>query len=97
MIWPGTLISTSMFATLHKQENKLANGWTVSRWRFFNYAFLGSAVFYILPGLLMPALSYFSVITWFRPNDVVVTNLVRLQATPHQRWDMEWLTTHSLA
>jgi hypothetical protein len=32
-------------------------------------------LFYFLPGLLFPALSYFSVITWFAPKNVVVANL----------------------
>ncbi|GME25568.1 Tetrapeptide transporter OPT1/isp4 [Neofusicoccum parvum] len=75
MIWPGTLISTAMFTTLHKQDNAPANGWKVSRMKFFLYVFLGSAAFYFLPGLLFPALSYFSVITWFAPKNVVVANL----------------------
>ncbi|OMP82651.1 putative oligopeptide transporter [Diplodia seriata] len=75
MIWPGTLISTSMFSTLHKQDNAPANGWHISRMRFFLYIFLGSAAFYFLPGLLFPALSYFNVITWFAPKNVVVANL----------------------
>jgi hypothetical protein len=35
MIWPGTLMSTAMFTTLHGEENKPANGWIISRWRFF--------------------------------------------------------------
>jgi hypothetical protein len=77
MIWPGTLISASMFSTLHKDENKTADGWKISRSKFFVWVFLGSVAFYFLPGLLMPALSYFSVITWFAPKNVVVANLVR--------------------
>ncbi|KAF1959944.1 OPT-domain-containing protein [Byssothecium circinans] len=75
MIWPGTLVSTSMFTTLHTEENKPANGWTISPSQFFVRVFLGSGAFYFLPGLLMPALSYFSVITWFAPKNVVVSNL----------------------
>ncbi|KAF2761295.1 OPT-domain-containing protein [Pseudovirgaria hyperparasitica] len=74
MIWPGTLISASLFSTLHKEENKPANGWTVSRSKFFLYVFIGSVLFYFLPGLLFPALSYFSVVTWFAPKNVVVAN-----------------------
>lgn len=35
MIWPGTLMSTAMFTTLHGEENKVANGWRISRWKFF--------------------------------------------------------------
>ncbi len=44
--------------------------------RFFLYVFFGSVAFYFLPGLLIPALSYFNVITWFAPQNVVVANLV---------------------
>ncbi|KAK3687355.1 OPT oligopeptide transporter protein-domain-containing protein [Podospora appendiculata] len=75
MIWPGTLMSAAMFTTLHKEENKEANGWRISRWTFFYAVWLSAFLFYFLPGLLMPALSYFNVITWFAPNNVVVANL----------------------
>ena len=76
MIWPGTLVSTAMFSSLHKEENKPADGWRISRFKFFSYVFLGSVAFYFLPGLLFPALSWFNVITWFAPRNVVVANLV---------------------
>jgi hypothetical protein len=76
MIWPSTLVSTAMFTALHKDRNKPADGWTISRSRFFVIVLCGSFAFYFLPGLLIPALSYFSVITWFAPNNVVVANLV---------------------
>ncbi|KAE8445392.1 hypothetical protein EG329_013405 [Mollisiaceae sp. DMI_Dod_QoI] len=75
MIWPGTLMSAAMFTTLHKEENTVANGWKVTRWRFFFVVWLSSFMFYFLPGLLMPALSYFNVITWFAPDNVIVANL----------------------
>ncbi|KAI2465581.1 OPT-domain-containing protein [Annulohypoxylon bovei var. microspora] len=75
MIWPGTLMSAAMFTTLHKEENKPANGWRISRWKFFFIVWISGFLFYFLPGLLMPALSYFNVITWFAPNNPVVANL----------------------
>lgn len=75
MIWPGTLMSAAMFSTLHKEENKPANGWTMTRWRFFFIIWTCACFFYFLPGLLFPALSYFNVITWFAPKNVVVANL----------------------
>ncbi|KAA6412874.1 MAG: OPT family small oligopeptide transporter [Lasallia pustulata] len=75
MIWPGTLMSTAMFTTMHKSENRTANGWSISRWRFFLYVWSGAVAWYFLPGLLMPALSYFNVLTWFAPENVVVANL----------------------
>jgi len=75
MIWPGTLMSAAMFTTLHKERNEPANGWTITRWNFFFVVWICAFLFYFLPGLLMPALSYFNVITWFAPDNVVVANL----------------------
>ncbi|EGZ73310.1 OPT-domain-containing protein [Neurospora tetrasperma FGSC 2509] len=75
MIWPGTLMSAAMFTTIHKQENHVANGWKMTRWKFFMVVFLAGFLFYFVPGLLFPALSYFNVITWFAPKNVVVANL----------------------
>lgn len=76
MIWPGTLMATAMFTTMHKSENKTANGWTISRWKFFLVVWFGACAWYFVPGLLMPSLSYFNVLTWFAPNNVIVANLV---------------------
>ncbi|KAJ5667917.1 uncharacterized protein N7477_006487 [Penicillium maclennaniae] len=75
MIWPGTLMSTAMFTTMHKTSNKKADGWSISRYKFFIVVWGGAFLWYFVPGLLMPALSYFSVITWFAPKNVVVSNL----------------------
>ena len=86
MIWPGTLMSTAMFTTMHKKENKIASGWTISRYRFFVLVWGSAFAWYFLPGLLMPALSYFSVITWFAPKNVVVANLV---STCGEQWDAQ--------
>jgi hypothetical protein len=61
---------------MHKSGNKKADGWKISRWNFFLLVWLGAFAWYFLPGLLMPALSYFNVITWFAPENVVVANLV---------------------
>ncbi|KAI4256335.1 MAG: hypothetical protein L6R42_006281, partial [Xanthoria sp. 1 TBL-2021] len=75
MIWPATLMSTAMFTTMHKSENQVANGWKITRWRFFLLVFSAAFAWYFLPGLLFPALSYFSVVTWFAPHSVVLANL----------------------
>jgi OPT family small oligopeptide transporter len=69
------VMSTAMFTTMHKNENQSANGWTISRYRFFVFVWAGAFAWYFLPGLLMPALSYFNVLTWLAPRNVVVANL----------------------
>ena len=83
MIWPGLLASTAMFSTLHKSENKIADGWSISRWKFFLYVWLGAFLWYFVPGLLFPALSYCNVITWFAPDNVTIANLVRGVIDPY--------------
>ena len=65
-----------MFTTFHKSRNQTAAGWKISRWNFFLLVWLGAFVWYFVPGLLMPALSYFNVITWFAPDNVIIANLV---------------------
>ncbi|KAI4255656.1 MAG: hypothetical protein LQ352_002470 [Teloschistes flavicans] len=75
MIWPSTLMSTAMFTTMHKSQNMTVNGWSITRWRFFLLVFFGAFAWYFLPGLLFPALSNFSVVTWFAPGNVVLANL----------------------
>lgn len=75
MIWPGTLMSTAMFSTMHNSSNKKANGWTISRYQFFILVWGGAFLWYFVPGLLMPALSYFNVITWLAPKNVIVSNI----------------------
>ncbi|KAL9025471.1 MAG: hypothetical protein Q9196_005713 [Gyalolechia fulgens] len=82
MIWPATLMSTAMFTTMHKSENKIANGWRITRWKFFLVVFGCAFAWYFLPGLLFPALSYFSVLTWFAPQNVVAASLVGLGMFP---------------
>ncbi|KAJ7738297.1 OPT oligopeptide transporter protein-domain-containing protein [Mycena olivaceomarginata] len=69
MIWPGNLVTCVIFNTLHSRvcSGAGARG-GLSRERFFAYAFLGSFAW-------LQALSYFSWITWIRPNDPVVAQL----------------------
>ena len=71
-------MSTAMFSTMHKSANRKANGWSISRYKFFIFVWAGAFLWYFVPGLLMPALSYFNVITWFAPKSVVISNLVCL-------------------
>lgn len=73
MVWPATLMSSALFGAIHVDDNPKANGWTISRYRFFSFIFIGSFVWYFFPGLLMPALSYFSILTWIKPDSSALT------------------------
>lgn len=78
MIWPFDLVNTSLFYTLHDHsptDPTKTNGWSISRYRFFFYVFIGSFVWYWIPGYIAPFLSVFAFVTFIRPNNVVLNQL----------------------
>ena len=78
MIWPQNLVSTSFIYTLHDDSNtdpETTNGWTISRYRYYIYVFLGSFVWYWLPGLIAPFLSVFAFATFIKPKSVIVNQI----------------------
>ncbi|KAH8078046.1 OPT oligopeptide transporter [Cristinia sonorae] len=76
MIWPATLVTCTLFNTLHQQQYAgMGNRGGISRERFFLYTFIASALWYIVPGYLFSALGYFSWVCWIAPNNIVVNQL----------------------
>jgi hypothetical protein len=74
MIWPATLVNTALFNTLHSTYDRPEQG-RMSRERFFFVAFIGSFLWYFLPGYLFTALSVFNWACWIWPKSDVVNNL----------------------
>ncbi|XP_006455006.1 oligopeptide transporter protein OPT variant 1 [Agaricus bisporus var. bisporus H97] len=76
MIWPLNLVNCALFNTLHSQQYAgIGTRGGISRERFFVYAFLGSFVWYFFPGYIFQALSYFSWVTWIRPENTTIAQL----------------------
>lgn len=75
MIWPQVLSNAALLSTLHSRSNALADGWIITRLRFFLLVFIGGAVWYFLPGYLFTALSSFTFICWIAPQNVVLNQL----------------------
>jgi OPT oligopeptide transporter protein len=75
MIWPALLATTTFLNTLHKRRNLIADGWIVSRYRFFLYTMIGSLIWSFIPGFVFPALSTFAFVTWMFPSNVIVNQL----------------------
>ncbi|KFZ08867.1 hypothetical protein V502_09095 [Pseudogymnoascus sp. VKM F-4520 (FW-2644)] len=65
MIWPSTLANVALFTTLHSRENKLADGWSITRMRYFLYVFAGAFVWYWFPGYLFTALTFWTGLGFF--------------------------------
>lgn len=79
MIWPGALVNSALFNTLHKNYGKTDRG-HMSREKFFCIVLGGSFVYYWLPGYLFTALSVFNWICWIAPNNAVVNQLFGMQS-----------------
>ncbi|KAG5730198.1 hypothetical protein E4T56_gene11694 [Termitomyces sp. T112] len=76
MIWPTNLVTCALFNTLHAQHYAgMGNRGGISREKFFLYAFLGSAIWYVFPGYLFSALSYFSWVCWIAPDNIPVNQM----------------------
>lgn len=73
--WPNTLANVAMFDSLHSKYNPVADGWKISRLKFFLIAFTCSFSYYFFPGFIFQALSYFNWICWIVPNNVVVNQI----------------------
>jgi OPT family small oligopeptide transporter len=74
-IWPRNLATIALNNSFHAEQNPVANGWKVSQLRFFLYAFLGMFVYFWFPNYIAMFLSYFSWMTWIRPDDVKLAAL----------------------
>lgn len=56
-------------------DPKKANGWEISRYRWFLYVLTVSKLWYWFPGWIFQGLSYFTFACWIAPNNVVVNQL----------------------
>ena len=80
IIWPGVLSNCALLSTLHTKANTMADGWRISRLRFFMYVMVGAGVWYFFPGLMFVALSYFTWVCWIVPDNLVVNHLFGMVA-----------------
>ncbi|KAK9452455.1 OPT oligopeptide transporter protein-domain-containing protein [Dipodascopsis uninucleata] len=70
-MWPTTLPTLALNRALvqKNQKGEVINGWSITRYRLFVYAFVGMVIYYWLPGYLFQALSVFNWMTWIAPNN----------------------------
>lgn len=68
MIWPSTLANAALFETLHSGANPIADGWKITRYKFFLIVFIAGFVWYWFPGFIFTGLSTFAFICWAAPR-----------------------------
>ncbi|KAF4463394.1 opt family small oligopeptide transporter [Fusarium albosuccineum] len=75
MIWPKTLANLALTKALYKDNGEIgqsANGWTMSRYKFF---FISSACmffYYWIPNFLFEGVAVFNWPTWISPGSVTL-------------------------
>lgn len=76
--WPQNFSTTTLLYALHdkaKTDPAKANGWSISRYRYFLYVGAASFTYYWIPATLFQGLSVFSFPTWIAPDNAVVNQL----------------------
>lgn len=69
-IWPTQLPTLALNrALLVPDARSKTHGWSISRYTFFFIVFTASFCYYWFPGFIFEALSYFSWITWIKPDN----------------------------
>ena len=90
-IWPSNLATIALNRAFHSGTNSPANGWTVSRMRWFTYCFIAMFIYFWFPNYLAAAMSYFNWTTWIAPNNVhlaaVTGTYGGLGLNPLPTWD----------
>ncbi|KAI6005109.1 OPT oligopeptide transporter [Pisolithus orientalis] len=74
MIWPGALVNSALFNTLHRTYGKPERR-HISRGKFFAIVVACSFLWYFLPGYLWTGLSVFNWVCWIVPTNVAVNSL----------------------
>lgn len=75
LIWPSNLVTTTFLTNIHMNVNHTADGWKISRLRFFLIVFSAYFVWNWLPGYLAPFLSNFAFVTYAAPDNVIVNQI----------------------
>ncbi|KAJ7155159.1 OPT-domain-containing protein [Mycena filopes] len=93
-IWQGNLGAIALNRTFHQEKSYVANGWHISRLRWFTYCFLAMFAYYWFPVFICQALSYFNWMTWISPENVslaAVTGVFGLGLNPWPTFDYNML------
>ncbi|KAH8597809.1 OPT oligopeptide transporter [Bisporella sp. PMI_857] len=73
-VWPASLVTIALNSALHNDKNLSVPGpfkrmFTISRFKFFLYAFGAMFVYFWFPNFIFETLTYFSWMTWISPNN----------------------------
>lgn len=73
-VWPHSLVTIALNSALHNDNNVTVPGpfkrfYSMSRYKFFLWAFGAMFIYFWFPNYLFEALTFFSWMTWIAPNN----------------------------
>ncbi|KAH7098290.1 OPT oligopeptide transporter [Auriculariales sp. MPI-PUGE-AT-0066] len=74
-IWYPNLATVALNRAFHDETNLPANGWKISRMKYFLVCFTAMFFYYWFPGYIFVALSFFNWTMWIDPMNPVLSNL----------------------
>lgn len=75
-VWPEILPTLALNSALLKPEKKEnINGWLISRYWFFLYAFVGMFLYFWIPNYLMAFILTFNWMSWIAPTNVTLAEI----------------------
>ncbi|KAF8928404.1 hypothetical protein BGZ47_001656 [Haplosporangium gracile] len=75
MIWPSTLVTASLFRSLHASSETEEDQGRTSRLKYFLLVTLGSFAYYWFPGYIFPTIGTLAWICWINPDNIVLSQL----------------------
>ncbi|KAF9094206.1 hypothetical protein BGX23_002366 [Mortierella sp. AD031] len=77
MIWPSTLVTSSLFRSLHRNSSTESEGdrGRMTRMKYFLLVTLGSFLWYWFPGYIFPTVGTIAWICWINPKNLVLSQL----------------------
>ncbi|KAF9577761.1 hypothetical protein BGW38_006823, partial [Lunasporangiospora selenospora] len=75
MVWPSTLVTASLFRSLHSSSETEDDEGRMSRMKYFMIVTAGSFIWYWFPGLIFPTVGMLSWICWINPDNIVLSQL----------------------
>ncbi|KAF9290604.1 hypothetical protein BGZ68_006596 [Mortierella alpina] len=75
MIWPSTLVTASLFRSLHAGSDAPEDEGRMPRMKYFLLVTLGSFLWYWFPGFIFPTVGVISWICWINPDNIVLSQL----------------------
>jgi hypothetical protein len=80
-VWPASLVTIALNDAFHTEKNVPVPGplkrfFTISRLKFFSYAFMAMFIWFWFPDYLFQALSIFNWMSWIAPNNLNLNTVV---------------------